>query len=422
MTTENTAEGMGIKRRGLASMGQQRRRQIASAGGNAAQSLGTAHRWTPEEAREAGRKGAASRLQGRRTSLDRVAQPTPNRILVIEDDPDQARLVERWLKNTGRFDVIVAGDGHAGRQLLGAQRWALVVSDIRLPGVDGCQLLRDFRTRDSQIPFVLMSGLAVLSDAQTAIRYGASDLFTKPLDHQTFVRRVLALAGSGSARRARFEAPIAMLMDGLVHDVANRATLVSGFVDLLMIESARSSPLVAAAREHGDTIANAVQAMVAAIRDMQKITRWSPVQRDHVNLTHLVADTLRLIRHRLSDHGVRLRFNHGDASAIVESDPVRLRYLIVALVLAVFEARVGGGDVIIAVSSERTGPRVAVWTTRADRMRLQVAVDALAPYLPVPDGGTDRISSLVLESRRSKHVACLTFPIDDGAPPRRGAK
>lgn len=386
MTFKNVTNGTGAKRR-FAEMHKQRRRHVARAEGDTAHGLGTANRWIPKAAR----------------------------VLVIEDDPDHVRLVERWLKDAGRFAVSIAEDGHIGGELLEAGEWALVVSDIRLPGVDGCQLLRRLRARDQLTPFVLMSGHAQLADAQTAIRHGVSDLFIKPLDRQTFITRVVALADSGGTRRIRDEAPIAALVDGLTHDVANRATLVCGFADLLVAELARPFPRWPQSREYSDTIASAVQGMVVAIHELKEITRWAPLQRKRVDLTQLVADTLRLIEDRVSDRGARLRFNHRDAEIIVESDPVRLRYLVVALILAAFKARNSDdSDVTIAVSKERLGARVAVRATQAIRFRLQLAVEALAQYVPLLNSGTDSLPTLALESHRDAHALCLTLPLADG--------
>ena len=69
---------MGIKDRGFASMDHERRREIASAGGRAAQK-GTAHEWTPEEARAAGRKGGLRSRQRQRRQSDSDSEP------VVED-------------------------------------------------------------------------------------------------------------------------------------------------------------------------------------------------------------------------------------------------------------------------------------------------------------------------------------------------
>ena len=73
---------MGIKERGFASMDRQRRREIASKGGRAAHEKGTAHEWTSDEAREAGRRGGLKSHQrsvdGERTTKDRNQNLTLN--------------------------------------------------------------------------------------------------------------------------------------------------------------------------------------------------------------------------------------------------------------------------------------------------------------------------------------------------------
>jgi uncharacterized protein len=66
-----------IKDRGFASMDPQKRREIASKGGRAAHEKGTAHEWTPEEAREAGRKSAIRLGSERAREVEQVEHPLP---------------------------------------------------------------------------------------------------------------------------------------------------------------------------------------------------------------------------------------------------------------------------------------------------------------------------------------------------------
>jgi uncharacterized protein len=74
---------MGIKDRGFASMDRQRQREIASKGGRSAHEKGTAHEWTSDEAREAGRKGGL-KSQRRRTSEMEPESAGQNDVVEIE--------------------------------------------------------------------------------------------------------------------------------------------------------------------------------------------------------------------------------------------------------------------------------------------------------------------------------------------------
>lgn len=352
----------------------------------------------------------------RSDATDRRDEATADRVLLIEDDPDHARLVERWLQDTGRFAVSVAEDGYSGSRLLWAKPWTLVVSDIRLPGPDGLQLLRRLRMRDASTPFVLMSGRAELADGQMAIRHHASDLLTKPLHRETFVERIVALAQGHAAPSKRHRGPLPMLVDGMAHDIANRATLVSGYADLLVAELARPLARAARVREHSNTIADTVQDMVAAVNDLREIAQWSPGAMKRLDLARFVSDTLRLVEHRVGQEGASVRVRNEAAEVAVQSDPVQLRHLIVAQILAVLDARgPADGEIIVELSRRGSGAAVSVGTARGSRSLLRHAVDELALHVPVNDRsmGSPRLS---VTSGRSGTFLCLTLPSGDAGP------
>lgn len=73
--------------RGFASMDRSKQKEIASKGGKAAHQKGTAHEWTSEEAREAGRKGGIASHQRRRERLTQPDDPSGADVSVMEDEP-----------------------------------------------------------------------------------------------------------------------------------------------------------------------------------------------------------------------------------------------------------------------------------------------------------------------------------------------
>jgi DNA-binding response OmpR family regulator len=80
--------------------------------------------------------------------VSRAEPSAQRRILVVEDEPDIAGLLELHLQDNG-FDVCIASDGHEGMRQAFAREWDLVILDLRLPGPDGlsicCALRRDQR-------------------------------------------------------------------------------------------------------------------------------------------------------------------------------------------------------------------------------------------------------------------------------------
>jgi two-component system NtrC family response regulator len=114
-------------------------------------------------------------------------------ILVVDDDASQRRLIEFWLQEEG-YATLLAGDGKAGLQLFEERSPRLVVADIRMPGIDGLELLGRIKAINQDIPVVLITAFGTVNNAVEAMRLGAADYLLKPLNADELkivVRRVL---------------------------------------------------------------------------------------------------------------------------------------------------------------------------------------------------------------------------------------
>ena len=124
-------------------------------------------------------------------------------VLIVDDEPNIRRMVGALLAGEG-YEVRDAADGAAGlASALGAEP-DLALVDLMMPGeVDGLALLARFRARLPDLPVVMMSGRAGLSDAVRATKLGAFTFLEKPLTPEGVL---LALASALELRRARREA------------------------------------------------------------------------------------------------------------------------------------------------------------------------------------------------------------------------
>lgn len=124
-----------------------------------------------------------------------MTEPTPPRILVVEDDPAIAGSVVRGLRREG-FVVELATDGAAGRAAAAGGDFDLVVLDLMLPEVDGYGVLEALRTR-APTPVLVVTARTGLDDRLKAFQLGAADYLAKPFWMEELVARV----------RARLRAP-----------------------------------------------------------------------------------------------------------------------------------------------------------------------------------------------------------------------
>jgi two-component system response regulator AtoC len=122
------------------------------------------------------------------------------RVLVADDKENMRRLVARILEDG--FEVEEAEDGARALALVATRPYDVVVTDIRMPGADGFELLAAVKARDPSTEVVLMTGYATVPDAVRAMKLGAFDYLEKPFDPDA----ALAIVGRAAERRRLAEA------------------------------------------------------------------------------------------------------------------------------------------------------------------------------------------------------------------------
>jgi DNA-binding NtrC family response regulator len=114
-------------------------------------------------------------------------------ILLVEDDPDVRTSIERTLSEAGH-SVQVAADGRMALELMSRATFDLLITDIRLPKVDGLAVFRAARQSAPRMRTILMTSYGAVAEAVSALKEGAHDYVTKPFDEQELLTRVTAVA------------------------------------------------------------------------------------------------------------------------------------------------------------------------------------------------------------------------------------
>ena len=138
----------------------------------------------------------------------RAAEPRL-RLLVVDDEEPQRRALSGILERAG-YEVTATGDGQAALALLDGRTFDLLLTDQRMPVLDGLELLERVRRLAPDLPVVLMTAFGSVSSAVEAIKRGAADYLTKP-----FEREELLLVVDKAIRQRRLEAEVATLRGAL---------------------------------------------------------------------------------------------------------------------------------------------------------------------------------------------------------------
>ena len=113
-------------------------------------------------------------------------------ILVAEDNAGLRKLMGIHLRRAG-YEVTEAADGMEALELMEHTRVHLIVTDVMMPRLDGCALVRELRSAGDTTPVLMVTVKDTLDDKRTGFRSGADDYLTKPVDFEELLLRVEAL-------------------------------------------------------------------------------------------------------------------------------------------------------------------------------------------------------------------------------------
>lgn len=114
------------------------------------------------------------------------------KILVVEDDRTVGQYVKRGLEEQ-RYHADLVADGMEGLRLASGGRYDLIVLDLRLPEMNGLELLRTLRDRGNTTPILVLTAQDAVDFKVQALRSGADDYVTKPFSFEELLARVEAL-------------------------------------------------------------------------------------------------------------------------------------------------------------------------------------------------------------------------------------
>jgi len=116
------------------------------------------------------------------------------KILTIEDEPPIRKGIVAYLEDSG-FTMLEANDGPSGIEIFRREQPDVVLCDLRLPGMDGLEVLSTITAESPETPVIVVSGVSLLNYAVQALKRGAWDYITKPIHDmavlESAVRRVL---------------------------------------------------------------------------------------------------------------------------------------------------------------------------------------------------------------------------------------
>jgi DNA-binding NtrC family response regulator len=103
------------------------------------------------------------------------------RILVVDDEPVVRESIRDWF-SMDEYPIEMAASGPEAIERLNETRWDILLTDVKMPGMDGLELQQRARKIDPELTVIIMTAYASVDSAMQAIKEGAYDYVTKPLD------------------------------------------------------------------------------------------------------------------------------------------------------------------------------------------------------------------------------------------------
>lgn len=286
----------------------------------------------------------------------------PNaKLLTIDDEPSLRRSIKLFFEDSG-FTVFEAADGPSGIQMARKQRPHIVLVDLRMPEMNGLEVIRILSKECPEVPIIVVSGTGVLEDALEAIRAGASDYITKPINDMQIlehtVHRALEKAALLQENRMyqedleqlvkertnelihsqKMEA-MGTLAGGIAHDFNNILTGILGYNELAQMccSNPTHQGYLKEVEKAGNRAKDLVQQILTFSRKRKKSCR-------HIQVSLILKDALKLLRASMpSSIEIKQEIISG---AKILADPSQIQQIIINLCTNGFQAMEEKGGIL----------------------------------------------------------------------------
>jgi len=254
------------------------------------------------------------------------------KLLVIDDELPFLEVLEMSLTSEG-YDVITAENGEEGLRVFSQRNPKLVLTDIKMPGIDGIEVLRRIKSIDSQAEVIVITGHGDLDSAIAALQHGASDFITKPvrgdilklaLDRaktkiaisqqladytENLEQKVeacaleLRQAQEELIRRERL-ATIGETVAGLAHYIKNILSGLRG--GLYMVNTGFATDKPRMFQEGSSMVGRNIERVSVLVLDLLGYAKERQPERTVCRPNEIVAEAVELLRERAKEHGIKL--------------------------------------------------------------------------------------------------------------------
>ena len=297
--------------------------------------------------------------------------------ILIVDDEEPIRFLCEDLLSSLDYEVLTVPDGEAAMEVLhDRQDVDIVISDLKMPGIDGLEVTRRVRQEYPYMDVVVLTGFGSIESAVESMKLGASDFIRKPFNLNTLIesvkkivsRRILdnpkesrdsdgadnpGSASVGSVLKEKLEELDELKNEFLSitsHELLTPLTPISGYIDTL--REGGLGELTEDQREALDLIHKEIEKLRAHIKNLLSIRdlQGSGVRMEwaHVELGELMADALRRVAPLAAERGITVR-TEAAGEIEIQTDPEKMTTVAVELISNAIKFSHEGGEIGVAI-------------------------------------------------------------------------
>jgi two-component system response regulator AtoC len=165
------------------------------------------------------------------------------RILIVDDEEIVRESLSGWLEKDG-YQVATAPDGPSGLEKLRTGGWSILLVDLKMPGMDGLQVLEQARKLQPESAVVMITAYATVETAVKAIKLGASDYIVKPFDPEELSVMIQRIVAQQAMVRENAMLRKALRRDFHFQDIVSRSAPMQRALDLARSAAHTSSTIL----------------------------------------------------------------------------------------------------------------------------------------------------------------------------------
>ncbi|MGZ6971955.1 MAG: sigma-54-dependent transcriptional regulator, partial [Thermoanaerobaculia bacterium] len=153
------------------------------------------------------------------------------RILLIDDEEIVRESLSGWLEKDG-YTIGTAPDGLLGLKAMDEEPWSILLVDLKMPGIDGLEVLRRVKAKSPETAVVLMTAYATVDTAVNAMKLGAFDYIVKPFDPEEVSLMVEKIVAQQALVRENVILRKALKREYEFHDLVTKSAAMQGTLEL----------------------------------------------------------------------------------------------------------------------------------------------------------------------------------------------